>query len=185
MSQARSLRHVRWRWNSAPPLAERHGYWAGEARVDGEEVAVVGDEVPGRGLLVVRHHLDRLQTPVVPVGDEGGPFWVDIQLHRVDGAGAPEDLRKRSHRLVVGGDVDQVAAAVDPHTRAPDADRVAQREPPLRAVVQLRVELAVLDDQRQTLTREDDAGSGVRPTGPRLERDPPIAVADRGRQTVL
>ena len=44
-------------------LVEGHGDRAGQARVDGEEVPVVGDEVPRRGLLDVRD--DRKHVVVV------------------------------------------------------------------------------------------------------------------------
>jgi hypothetical protein len=41
------------------------------------------------------------------------PVGVDVELHRPDCADVLEDLRKADHCLVVGGDVDEVAATVD------------------------------------------------------------------------
>ena len=126
-----------------------------------------------------------METVVVAVGDQGRPLGVDVELHRADRAGALEDLRQRGHGLVVGGGVDQVAVTVDADTGSPDADGVPERVPPLRAVVQRRVELSVLDDQRQALAGEGDLRPGVRPTASRTDVDAAVAVADQRRQTVL
>ena len=73
---------------------------------------------------------------MVPVGDQRGPFGVDVELHRADRTGALEDPGQRGYRLVVGGRIDEVAATVDTDAGAPDADSVPEREAPLRAVVQ-------------------------------------------------
>ena len=146
----------------APASVEGHGDRAGQPPVHGEEVAVVRDEIAGRRLLVVGHDPDRAEAAVVGVGDQGRPLRVDVELHRAHGAGPLQDLRERDHRLVVRRRVDQVAVAVDPDARAPDAHRVSEREPPLRAVVQGRVQAAVVDDQRQALAGERDLRPGDR-----------------------
>src|SRR5579884_107441 len=96
---------------------ERDGYRSRHAPVDGEEVAVVGHEVPRRRLLVVRNDLRRLEAVAVRVRDQRRPFGVDVELHRTHRARPLEDLRERRDGLVIGGRVDQVAAAVDPRDR--------------------------------------------------------------------
>src|SRR5438270_9612151 len=103
------------------------------------------------------------------VRDEARRFGVDVELHRLDGAGTLEDSRERDDRLVVCGSVDQVAATVDPDPCAPDTNKVPERRTPLRAVVEGRVEPPVPDDQRQALAGEGDLRPRVRAAGPRLD----------------
>lgn len=123
-------------WSSlaSNDLLEGDGDGTGQASVDGKEVAVVWDEVAGRRLHRVWPNLGRDQPVMVGIGDQGVPFRVDVELHRAHRTGAFEDLRQGDHRLAVSGGVDQVAATVDADARAPDADRVAERVAPLRAV---------------------------------------------------
>src|SRR5450755_1611548 len=71
----------------------------------------------------------------------------------------------------------------DPGT--PHADRVAERRAPLRAVREVRVEPAVVDDQRQVLTCVDDARTRDRAAGPGPHFDAAVAVAQNRRQPVV
>ena len=119
------------------------------------------------------------------VRDQRRPLRVDVELHRANGARPLQDPGERGHRLIVRGRVDQVAAAVDPGAGAPHADRVAERVAPLRAVVQIRVEATVVDDQRQALPRERDPALRHRAPGPGLHVDAAVAVGDERREAVL
>src|SRR5581483_5150697 len=105
--------------------------------------------------------------------------------HRAHRSGALQDARERDDRLCVGRRVDQVSVAVDPGARAPDADGVAERVPPLGAVVQRPAEAAAVDDQRQALTRERDLRTGYLTAVPGPDVDSSVAVRDHGREAVL
>src|SRR5665213_2419703 len=74
----------RTRHRRAPHLFERHRDRGDEWGVDGEEVTVVGHEVAARRLLPVRDDLVGDQTLLMAVGDQGWPFRVDVELHRLD-----------------------------------------------------------------------------------------------------
>src|SRR5205085_5372816 len=113
---------------------ERDRDGSGPSEVDGEEVAVVGDEVARGCLLVVRNDLrgaEAIEPAMMGVRDETGPFRVDVELHRAHGASALEDLRQRNDGLTVGGGVHDVAAGVDPDTGPPDAHGATERVSPL------------------------------------------------------
>src|SRR5581483_9369921 len=92
---------------------ERYGDRTLETAVDGEEVTVVGDEIACRRLLVVRDDLDRGQATLMGIRDQRWPLRVDIELHCANRARALQDLGEGRHRLIIGCDVDEVAAAVD------------------------------------------------------------------------
>src|SRR5437867_3159577 len=94
-----------------------------------------------------------MEAVVMGVRDQRVPERVDVELHGPDRSDAPHDPGQRRHSLLVGHDEDDVAMAVDPNARAPDADRVAVRLAPPVAVVERGIELPVPYDRRQTLPR--------------------------------
>src|SRR5262245_5114997 len=106
-------------------LLEGDGDRSGQTSVGGDEVAIVGDEVPRWRVARIGHDHGRDQAMVMPVRVESRPVRVDVELHRTDCSGPLQDSREGDHGLVVGGGVDQVAAPVERNTGAPDADGVA------------------------------------------------------------
>src|SRR5919197_6150127 len=67
----------------------------------------------------------------------------------------------------------------------PDADGVAEREAPLRAVVQRGVEASVPDDREQALAGPCDVRPRVRAPAPLHDRDAAVAIADDRGVAVL
>src|SRR5579872_5454181 len=69
--------------DSAGSLLERDGDRTWDGLVDGEEVAVIGDEVPrGRLHRVGSDHRRDEALAAVGIGDQGVPFGVDVERYR-------------------------------------------------------------------------------------------------------
>src|SRR5437773_2245689 len=75
----------------------------------------------------------------------------------------------------------QVAVTVYADSRAPDPDRVTDGVTPLRPVTEVGVELAMIDDQRQVLLGEVDAGPRRRAAVPGDHVELAAAVANQRR----
>src|SRR5262249_56630276 len=65
----------------ANQLVERDSDGPRQSAIDGEEVAVVGTEVAGGGL-IRRPDLRRAEAVTVGVGDQRVPVGIDVELHR-------------------------------------------------------------------------------------------------------
>src|SRR5471030_2952126 len=95
------------------------------------------------------------------------------------------DLGDPGHDPAIRSSVDQVSLTVYPGAGAPDADRIAEREAPLRAVVEGGAQPPVVDDQRQALARERDPRSRDRTAVPRVDVHATVAVGDQGRKAAF
>src|SRR6202007_2167020 len=79
---------ARFHRGSSLALFQRNRDGSRQTSVHGEEVPVVGDEVTGGGLLIVRDDPRREQSTPVAVRDQGGRLRVDVERSRRDAAGA-------------------------------------------------------------------------------------------------
>src|SRR5579862_1088784 len=155
------------------------------AEIDGEEVAVVRREIALRRAVHAGEQIRGRSGPGIAIADEARPVGVDVELHRPDRAGVNHRGGKRVQPLVRPGGVDQVAVTVDADRRAPHERSVAKGRAPLRAVVEVRVGPAVVDDQGQVLTSKDDVRRSVRTAAPPDYVDAAVAVANDRRHPVL